>query len=38
MFKSKYFSKETADGRIRHFLIVCSFLAVVENEAELVYI
>lgn len=38
MLKSKYFYKETADGRIRHLLIVYSFPAFVENQAELVYI
>lgn len=38
MLKSKYFSKETADGRIRHLLILCSFPAFVENQAKLVYI
>lgn len=36
MFKSKYFSMETADGKIRHLLIVCSVLAFVENQAKFV--
>lgn len=36
MFKSKHFSTETADGRIRHLLIVCSILAFVENQAKFV--
>lgn len=36
MFKSKYFSAETKDGRIRHLLILCTILAFVENQAKFV--
>lgn len=38
MLKSKYFSTETADGRIRHLLIVCNILAFVRNQAKFVYV